>query len=1131
MQNNILEKLKIKNAPKSEIPIEYNIPRPQEDININTTIVDKTKERKINKNDYIDIINKKRRVKKRKLTIPEEKEEPEGIEERKDGYERDGDNKDDDDERYGDNRDDGERDGDNRDDGDKDDGDDLPRTVIIKPTKIKKLSRKIVLKTKEREVKPKTRKIQSPIGVIQTGPLSSIQIKDEKLENRLTKKEKPIQIKASSYYLNNRQLFINYISGIFNKYKEEIKQSKESATCERDENADFSLMSHQKIVRDYISTFTPYRGLLLYHGLGSGKTCSSIAIAEGMKTSKKIIVMTPASLRMNYIEELKKCGDDLYKKNQYWEFVSTDEINTQEIDALSNVLSISVEFIKKQKGLWLVNVKKPPNFDALNSFEKTTLDQQLNEMIRYKYTFYNYNGMRTSKLNEMTRNNTINPFDNSVVIIDESHNFISRIVNKLQNKSSLSVRLYEYLMNSSNSKIILLSGTPIINKPNEIAITYNILRGKIKTWTFNLKIEDKSRINKAFFEKIFTSKTLGGNVLDYMEYKSSGPSLIITRNPFGFVNKVQKEDYKGVHIGDRGELSDDDFITRIRGLLTKKNIKIIDFKLNTYKALPDKLDEFKANFIDEANNDAKNIDLFKKRILGLTSYFRDMEMLMPRYNKSKNLIVVEIPMSDFQVDIYEEARVQERKRESQNAKRNKKKMEGVYEETVSTYRIFSRAFCNFVFPRPTIMRPLPGNSDDLESAILNETNNEDDLDATSKEERINNVDGTYEIDEINNIDNIDNKNYDDRIEEALNKLNENKEEYLSYEGLEKYSPKFLNIIKNIDNEKHRGCHLIYSQFRKLEGIGILKLALEANGYAQFKIKNVANTWQLDMNPEDVGKETFALYTGTESPEEKEIIRNVFNGNWGFLPAQLASELNKMASNNLYGNIIKVLMITAAGAEGISLKNVRYVHVTEPYWHPVRIQQVIGRARRICSHNELPEELQDVNVFVYLMKFTEEQIKSDKSIELRLKDKSKINPANILTSDQALFEISNMKLELTNKFLTAIKEASIDCIIHSDDTENLKCFSFGSVDSKQFSYLPSFGDEEKDTLAEQNKQKIKWKAIEVTLTNGVTYAYNKTNGILYDLDSYTNGNPIPIGSLKITKVGNKETYEFIPLQNE
>ena len=69
-------------------------------------------------------------------------------------------------------------------------------------------------------------------------------------------------------------------------------------------------------MRDYINIYTPYRGLLLYHGLGSGKTCSSIAITEGLKNDKQIIVMTPASLRDNYIEELKKCGDFLYKKNQ-----------------------------------------------------------------------------------------------------------------------------------------------------------------------------------------------------------------------------------------------------------------------------------------------------------------------------------------------------------------------------------------------------------------------------------------------------------------------------------------------------------------------------------------------------------------------------------------------------------------------------------------------------------------------------------------------------------------------------------------------------------------------------------------------------------------------------------------------
>ena len=87
------------------------------------------------------------------------------------------------------------------------------------------------------------------------------------------------------------------------------------------------MLTHQRIVRDYINLHSPYRGLLLYHGLGAGKTCSSIAIAEGIKASNTVVVMTPASLQMNYIKELKKCGDPLYKDNQFWEFIKTEDEN------------------------------------------------------------------------------------------------------------------------------------------------------------------------------------------------------------------------------------------------------------------------------------------------------------------------------------------------------------------------------------------------------------------------------------------------------------------------------------------------------------------------------------------------------------------------------------------------------------------------------------------------------------------------------------------------------------------------------------------------------------------------------------------------------------------------------------
>ena len=72
-----------------------------------------------------------------------------------------------------------------------------------------------------------------------------------------------------------------------------------------------------------------------------------------------------------------------------------------------------------------------------------------------------------------------------------------------------------------------------------------------------------------------------------------------------------------------------------------------------------------------------------------------------------------------------------------------------------------------------------------------------------------------------------------------------------------------------------------------------------------------------------------------------------------MPSSLVKTLQTLSDNNVMGQIIKVLMITSSGAEGISLKNVRYVHITEPYWHPVRIHQVIGRAKRICSHSDLP----------------------------------------------------------------------------------------------------------------------------------------------------------------------------------
>ena len=113
-----------------------------------------------------------------------------------------------------------------------------------------------------------------------------------------------------------------------------------------------------------------------------------------------------------------------------------------------------IGFIKKYGGCWLVNVKEEPNYDSLSSAEKKILDEQLDAMILSKYKFINYNGLRTKSFDEETQHGTINPFDNKVIIIDEAHNFISRIVNKIKQPSSLSEQLYDYLLKATNCRIV-----------------------------------------------------------------------------------------------------------------------------------------------------------------------------------------------------------------------------------------------------------------------------------------------------------------------------------------------------------------------------------------------------------------------------------------------------------------------------------------------------------------------------------------------------------------------------------------------------------------------------------------------------------------------------------------------------
>ena len=1054
-----------------------------------------------------------------------------------------------------------------------------PTVVTSKP---EKLTKKKKMPGRKRDKSEKQQRKKKAIEeIVLDIPATLIEINDRPIEDRLVEKDPNIIIKSPSYYLNNREIFINFINSLFGPYSKQLKEEKSDISCDSKKSDKFSLMIHQQLVRDYMNLYTPYRGLLLYHGLGAGKTCASIGIAEGMKDNKQVIIMTPAALQMNYRSELKKCGDPLYKTNQYWEKIDTTQ-NKHIEKALSEVLGLSVADIQKTKGAWLVDTKKDSNYDTLSFDEQKAIDKQINLMMEKKYKFINYNGIRESYLTSMIKlsqekDGTSNPFDNKVIIVDEAHNFVSRIVNKIKSKKkTLSIKLYELIMAANNARVIFLTGTPIVNYPNEIAILFNMLRGYIKTFYLPLDTSQTSeKINQAKIMSIFKKEPL----LDYVEYKSD--TLIITRNPFGFSSRYKRNGtYAGVSNNIKAQRDDNYFKNKIIRKLGDHNIEVIKqgIRIETHKALPDTLDTFSNLFIDQVSGNLKNINLFKRRILGLTSYFRSaQEALLPAYNEEKDTHLVEIPMSPYQIGVYETARAAERKEALRNAKKRKKAADGgIYGDTTSTYRIFSRAFCNYVFPneideetKTLITRPMPKKDDTISSAISskkqkikksdpkegsktkegsNPNIDEDILDGGLISDRLGNIDGRYDIDDADKLEKetkeIVDTSYPARIKTAMELLNKNADKYLKPDGLKIYGPKFLKVLQNLQNHEYPGLHLIYSQFRTIEGIGILTLILQHNGFARFKVsKNSSSVWDLDMTEEDIGKPTFALYTGTETAEEKEVIRNIFNGTWDSLPSTLTEKLKKIAPNNNMGQIIKVLMITSSGSEGITLKNTRYVHILEPYWHPVRTDQVVGRAVRICSHNDLEEEYKTVEVFLYLMIFTDQQLygnpkgqtaeekKPVVSIELKLKDISKIDRKTPLTSDQALFEISRIKKNISKGILTAIKESSIDCSIHTKSNlkEGLVCYSFGNPSPNTFSYKPEYTTEEKDVVTNINKKKITWKAYPITI-QGTKYALKRTHpnattkleksiGEVYDLDSYKQAkkhgtNPILIYKTRI-----------------
>ena len=107
-----------------------------------------------------------------------------------------------------------------------------------------------------------------------------------------------------------------------------------------------------------------------------------------------------------------------------------------------------------------------------------------------------------------------------------------------------------------------------------------------------------------------------------------------------------------------------------------------------------------------------------------------------------------------------------------------------------------------------------------------------------------------------------------------------------------------------------------------------------------------------------------------------------------------------------------MLISKAGSEGLDFKNIRQVHILEPWYNTNRIEQIIGRAVRTCSHKLLPFNERNVEIYLY------GTILSDTNIE---------------AADMYVYRIAELKSVLIGRVSRVLKQSSVDCILNHGQT--------------------------------------------------------------------------------------------------
>ena len=672
-------------------------------------------------------------------------------------------------------------------------------------------------------------------------------------------------------------------------------------------DADFELAPHQNFVRNYLSFQTPYNSLLLFHGLGSGKTLTAIGIAEEMRDylkkmgiNKKIIIVASPNVQDNFKLQL------------------FDERRLQEPSS------------------WIMNDvvgnKILKEVNPLNSrISREDLLKQVNKLINSYYSFFgyiqfaNYIEQFTHKDDtKQTIKNLQNEFNNSLIIIDEIQNMKNINDSKGgENKKNIASTAFQNLVKAANNlRLLFLTATPMFNSCEEII------------WILNMmNMNDRRSIMKIsdIFDK---NENLKEESRELLVQKATGyVSFVRGENPYTFPFRVYPTYFASEHTFEHYSVP----TLQMNGkTINNPTEKILGLYLTELQSYQSKV----YNYIIKK--------LFDNQMFVDFSTF-NYTILQPLIQ----CLIISYPTLDNNI---EEVSLEEYYSSPEESTPEKSSSEESTPEESSPEESTPEESS----PEESSPEESSPEESSIQKGGMVQEPEESDVSEESYE-----LDISYkDLIGTNGLKNI--MNYEDTATKKENfryKHDDPNYHIFKPDKIGNYSSKIKNICENIYNSSNdivsQGIILIYSQYID-SGLIPMALALEELGFKRFKHNSLFDSKYNIPSIDSITFKKIDKRNGTNVPA----CYTMITGDKKLSPNNKEELKNITDEKNKEGKYIKVILISQAGSEGIDFKYIRQVHILDPWYNINRIEQIIGRAVRNFSHKALPLEQRNVQIFLH-----------------------------------------------------------------------------------------------------------------------------------------------------------------------